>query len=46
MWKATTRTTRYTPTPRAEMINKVINWFDWNVFGGSQSVIPIYIYKG
>jgi hypothetical protein len=28
------------------MIKKVIDWFDWNVFGRSQSVVPLYIYKG
>jgi hypothetical protein len=27
------------------MIKKVINCLDWNVFGGSQSTVPLYIYK-
>jgi hypothetical protein len=29
-----------------EMINKVIDLFYWGVFQGSQSVIPLYIYRG
>jgi hypothetical protein len=28
------------------MIKKVIDWFDWTVFEGSQLVIPRYIYRG
>jgi hypothetical protein len=27
------------------MIKKVIDWFDWNVYGGPQSVVPLYIYS-
>jgi hypothetical protein len=26
--------------------NKVNDCFDWNVFEGSQSVVPLYIYRG
>jgi hypothetical protein len=22
------------------------NWFDWNMFGGSQLDVPLYIYRG
>jgi hypothetical protein len=25
---------------------KKVNWFDWIVFGGSQSVVPFHIYRG
>jgi hypothetical protein len=28
-----------------EKVNKV-DRFDWNVFGGSQSIVPLYIYRG
>jgi hypothetical protein len=24
---------------------KKANWFDWNVFEGSQSVVPLHIYR-
>jgi hypothetical protein len=27
------------------MIKKVIDWFNWNMFRGSQSVVPLYIYR-
>jgi hypothetical protein len=33
-----------TSTPRAEKVN-IVDRFDGNVFGGSQSVIPLYIYR-
>jgi hypothetical protein len=23
-----------------------MDWFDWIMFGGSQSVVPLYIYRG
>jgi hypothetical protein len=40
MWKAITRTTS---TPRIVVLKKV-NWFEWNLFVGSQSAAPLHIY--
>jgi hypothetical protein len=35
----------FTSTPRAGIVNEV-NWFGWNLFEGSQSVVPLHIYRG
>jgi hypothetical protein len=42
MRKSTTRTTLYLLLGRN---GKKVNWFDWNVFEGSQSVVPLHIYR-